>query len=103
LKIRWKNTLVKPNSDSEIQLFMAKYPGLFLIPSAILSGYGYYFWEILTELEEGKRVSVLLGKLKIMYDIFGKWGLVSFFILIAFGFAHVFWVYAIRVPKSLKK
>ncbi len=100
MKISWKNTFVKPNSDSEIQLFMAKYPGLFLIPCVIISGLGYYFWMILTELEEGKRSSVWLGKLNFLYNIFGKWGIVSFFMLIAFGFLHVFWIYAIRIPKN---
>jgi hypothetical protein len=100
MKIRWKNTLVKPNSDSQFQLFCAKYPALFLIPFLFMVGFGYYFWIILTELEQGKIASVWAGRLKIMHDLFGKWGIVGFFGLVAFGFLHVFWIYAIRKPKN---
>jgi hypothetical protein len=99
MKIRWKNTLVKPNSDSEIQLFCAKYPSLFLIPVLLMTGFGYYFWLIFTELEQGKRASIWVGEMKIMYDLMGKWGIVGFFGLVAFGFLHLFWIYAIREPK----
>jgi hypothetical protein len=100
IKIRWKNTLVKPNSDSEIQLFCAKYPALFLIPVLFMTGLGYYFWLIFTEFEQGKRDSVWVGEFKILYDLFGKWGIVGFFGLVAFGFLYLFWIYAIRESKN---
>jgi hypothetical protein len=98
--IRWKNTLVKPNSNSNFMLFVCKYPVLFLIPVLLLSGFGYYFWLILTEMESGERESVYVGKLKIMYDLFGKWGIVGVFIFLAFCASYLFCIYAIVEPKK---
>jgi hypothetical protein len=99
MAIRWKNTLVKPNSDSNFMLFVCKYPALFLIPTLVLSGLSYYFWLILSEMEIGERQSVYVGKLKMLYDIFGKWGVVGFFIFLAFCASYLFCIYAIVEPK----
>jgi hypothetical protein len=99
MTVRWKNTLVKPNSDSNFMLFVCNYPVLFLIPAVGLSGLAYYFWLILTEMEQGGRESVYVGKLKIMYDVFGKWGIVGFFLFVAFCAGYLFWIYAIHEPR----
>jgi hypothetical protein len=100
MKIRWKNTLINPQTDSQFMQFVCKYPALFFIPSVTMFGFGIYFLQIISEMENGLRDSVWVGKLKIMYDTFGKWGVVSFFIFIAFGFLYLFWVYAISKPRT---
>jgi hypothetical protein len=100
MKIRWKNTLIRPQTDSRWMHFTCKYPALFFIPSIGMFVNSYYFWQIITEMEEGKRASVWVGKLKLMYDIFGKWGIVGFMLLVAFCFLYLFWVYAISKPSN---
>jgi hypothetical protein len=103
MKIRWVNTEIKPATDSEWMLFVCKFPFLFLIPMLVMAGFGVHFWQILTEFENGERESVFVGKLKLLYDIFGKWGVSGFFIFLALCFYYLFWVYAIRQPNSKNK
>jgi hypothetical protein len=100
MKIRWKNTLVNPQTDSLWMKFTCKYPVLFLIPSTAMFCLGYYFGRIITEMENGLRDSIWLGKLKIMYDVFGKWGIVGFFVFLAFCSLYLFWIYAVSEPRT---
>jgi hypothetical protein len=100
MKIRWKNTLINPHTDSRFMQFTCKYPALFLIPSTAMFGLGYYFGQIITEMENGLRESVWLGKLKVMYDILGKWGVIGIFVFLAFCSLYLFWVYAISEPST---
>ena len=99
MKIRWKNTLINPLTDENWMLFICKYPALYFIPSTIMSGFGYYFYKQLTEFENGGRSSIFVGKLKIMYDLFGKWGIVGFFLFLAICFVYMFWIYAVSQTK----
>ena len=100
MKIRWKNTIVNPLTDEDWILFICKYPVVYFIPAIIMSGIGYYFYQCLTDFENGYRSSVFVGKLKLMYDLFGKWGIVGFFIFLAVCFLYLFWIYAISQPKN---
>jgi hypothetical protein len=100
MKIRWENTLINPQTDSRFMQFTCKYPALFFIPVAVMFGFSYYFWQIITKMENGLRDSIWLGKLKIMYDVFGKWGIVGFFVFLAFCSLYLFWIYAISEPRT---
>ncbi|MCG6169536.1 hypothetical protein LFX25_16985 [Leptospira sp. FAT2] len=96
MKIRWINDEVKPvpGSPKWVQ-FTAKYPFLYLIPTAVLFTYAQYWNRWIIDWETGKDESLYLGKLKLLYDLFGRNGVVGFYLLIGGGFLWVFWIFAI--------
>ncbi|PKA04883.1 hypothetical protein, partial [Leptospira ellisii] len=95
--IRWRNDLVKPISGSPRWIvFVCKYPFSFLIPSLFLFCYAYFWHRWISEWESGETETLYLGKLKLLHDLFGIWGVVGFYLLIGAGFLWLFWYYAVR-------
>lgn len=100
LKIRWINEEVRPipGSPRWVQ-FVAKYPFLMFLPAALLFTYAYYWNRWILEWESGETESLHLGSLKLVYNLFGKNGIVGFYVLIGVAFLWVFWIFAIGKPK----
>ncbi|MBM9576566.1 hypothetical protein JWG45_05300 [Leptospira sp. 201903070] len=98
-KIRWINREVLPLPGSPRWIvFVCKYPFLYLLPNLILVPYAYLWHRWILEWESGEKESLYLGKLKLLYDLFGSFGVVGFYLIIGFGFLWLFWYYAIRKP-----
>ncbi len=100
MKIRWKNDAVIPLTDSKLIKFCFRYPIIFLIVAFVMVGYGVYFFHRIMLMEDGAILSVQLGRLKILYEVAGKWGVAGFFFFIAFAIAYLFWYCAIKKPSA---
>ncbi|WP_167882620.1 hypothetical protein [Leptospira kmetyi] len=83
MKIRWINEEVKPipRSAKWIQ-FIAKYPFVLFLPATVLFTYAYYWNRWILEWESGETESLHLGSLKLAYNLFGRNGVVGFYILL---------------------
>jgi hypothetical protein len=99
--VRWINDVVRPMPGAAGWMrFLARYPAVLLLLGLGTGGLGAFFWMRLTELERGDRASVYVGALRSAYDLFGKWGIVGFFLLIAAGWGYGFWYYALSKPRA---
>jgi hypothetical protein len=96
MKIRFKNHFKKPlpNSPSWIQ-WSTRYPFIFLIPVIGFTYLGWYMYSQLQLLENDHVHSTYIGKLKIIYDVLGKEGVLGSFLMIATLFLYLFWYYAL--------
>jgi hypothetical protein len=96
MQIRWRNIKVNPMPGAPTWVkFTARYPFLLLIPTSLMFYLACFFWKQITLLESGQLSSVYVGKLKLAYDLFGKWGVCSWFVFIGLGMLYLFWFYAI--------
>ena len=101
MKIRWVNTAVMPLPHASAWMrFVCRYPGLLLIPAAILAGIGLFFHRALVDLEAGRVTSVHVGKLKPLHDLFGTWGIDGFFGFLIAVCLYLFWFYAMSDPRG---
>ncbi|AOP35624.1 hypothetical protein A0128_18305 [Leptospira tipperaryensis] len=101
MKIRWINHEVQPLPGSPSWIvFVCKYPFLYLLPTLILFPYAYFWYRWILEWESGEKERLYFGKLSLLYDLFGKTGVIGFYLSIGGGFLWLFWYYAIRKPKN---
>jgi hypothetical protein len=102
MKIRWKNNPpANPEEYGNVTLFMHKYPITYLAICLLMSGLGFYFYQYLTDFENGKNDFILLSEtLMFLYDFLGKWSVVGFFGLIALVYFDLFIKHSIRQPKN---
>ncbi|WP_164477009.1 hypothetical protein [Leptospira kmetyi] len=104
MKIRWINEEVKPipGSAKWIQ-FIAKYPFVLFLPATVLFTYAYYWNRWILEWESGETESLHLGSLKLAYNLFGRNGVVGFYILLGACCLWLFWIFAIGKPKETER
>lgn len=100
MKIRWINHQVKPLSNAKWLLFTAKYPAILLLPIPVLIYLSYYFYIISYEYETGIRSKLYMGSLKLLYELFGKWGVPGFFAFLILCCMYLFYIYGISKPRE---
>ncbi|WP_147456027.1 hypothetical protein [Leptospira stimsonii] len=99
-RIRWRNDSVLPLQGSPRWIvFVSRYPVFYLLPNFILFPYAYFWYRWIADWESGKMESLHLGSLNLLYDAFGIWGVVGFYLFLGGLFLWLFWYYAIREPK----
>jgi hypothetical protein len=100
MKIRWINRQVKPVTDAKWLLFAAKYPLVLLLPIPFLIYLSYFFYIKAYEYETGISTRLYMGSLKLLYELFGKWGVPGFCSILILCSIYLFYFYAISKPKE---